>query len=76
MGTDQKPNLHAGQTLKQVQGDNKKCHSEFTALLVADYKEAYKGGCSKSISGSYQLGIKTSSCLNYVLYKNKLTQNF
>ena len=39
----------------------KKCHSEFTALLVADYKEAYKGGGSKSISESYQLGIKTSN---------------
>ena len=34
---------------------------EVTAPLVADYKEAYKGGCSKSISGSYQLETKTSS---------------
>ena len=39
----------------------KKCHSEFTALLVADYKEAYKEGCSKSISESYQLEMKSSS---------------
>ena len=71
--------------LKQVQGDknfgsfykktNKKCHSEFTALLVADYKEAYKGGCSKSISESYQLGIKASKRANTALCKNRLTQN-
>ena len=38
----------------------KKCHSEFTTLLVADYKEACKGGYSKSISGSYQLETKAS----------------
>ena len=47
--------------LNQVQGDNKKCHSEFTTLLVTDYKEAYKGGCSKNISGAYQLEIKISN---------------
>ena len=36
------------------------CHPEFTTLLVADYKEACKGGYSKSISGSYQLETKAS----------------
>ena len=33
----------------------KACHPELAAPLVADNLEAYKGGCSKSISGSYQL---------------------
>ena len=30
------------------------CHPELAAPLVADVKEAYKGGCSQSISGSYR----------------------
>ena len=32
---------------------NSPCHPELAAPLVADEKEAYKGGCSQSISGSY-----------------------
>ena len=31
---------------------NSPCHPEHAAPLVADEKEAYKGGCSQSISGS------------------------
>ncbi len=31
---------------------NLQCHPELAAPLVADEKEAYKGGCSQSISGS------------------------
>ncbi len=31
---------------------NLQCHPELAAPLVADVKEAYKGGCSQSISGS------------------------
>ncbi len=31
---------------------NSLCHPELAAPLVADEKEAYKGGCSQSISGS------------------------
>ena len=29
----------------------KKCHPEFTAPLVADYKEAYKGGARRVFQG-------------------------
>ena len=32
--------------------NNFSCHPELAAPLVADEKEAYKGGCSQSISGS------------------------
>ena len=35
---------------KSVNSSN--CHPELAAPLVADEKEAYKGGCSQSISGS------------------------
>ena len=36
---------------KEIQKSSS-CHPELAAPLVADEKEAYKGGCSQSISGS------------------------
>ncbi len=41
---------------------NSPCHPELAALLVADVKEAYKGGGSQSISGSYHLQKFSTIC--------------
>ena len=43
---------------------NSLCHPELAAPLVADEKEAYKGGCSQSISGSYHLQEYTDFNIN------------
>ena len=40
------------------------CHPELAAPLVADVKEAYKGGGSQSISGSYHLQEYTDFNIN------------
>ena len=48
------PNLHKNcdDLIGKKSINSSPCHPEIAAPLVADVKEAYKGGCSQSISGS------------------------
>ena len=60
------PNLHKNcdDLIGKKSINSSPCHPEIAAPLVADVKEAYKGGCSQSISGSYHLQEYTDFNIN------------
>ena len=52
VGVKPQPTLNCVGRIEKRFIKNSPCHPEHAAPLVADEKEAYKGGCSQSISGS------------------------
>ena len=62
VGVKPQPTLSCVGRIEKRLIKNSLCHPELAAPLVADEKEAYKGGCSQSISGSYRHQECSTTC--------------